>query len=354
MLVVTNPEHSRHDPQVEFEQSAAHEPLEHPGRADGIRRSLAADDRFELVAPVAHSDEVVTAVHEPGLVEFLRIAWEEFQTVIGPAREVVPDVFAHARLRAGMGPAAEPSHIGGRLGWWCYETTTPLVEGTYAAARGAVDAAVTAAELLLGGERATYALCRPPGHHASASLYGGYCFFNNAAIAAEHLRRRTGAKVAVLDVDYHHGNGTQQIFYERADIQYVSLHGDPARAYPYLVGFAEETGAGAGLGATVNLPLPLGADDDTYLAALATALERISAFGAELVVVSLGLDTASTDPIGDLAVTTDGFARCGALVAELGVPTLVVQEGGYDVGTLGESVRRWLLGLSGRSGLQRE
>ncbi|MFM7684380.1 MAG: histone deacetylase family protein, partial [Actinomycetota bacterium] len=187
--------------------------------------------------------------------------------------------------------------------------------------------------------------CRPPGHHATADLYGGYCFFNNAAIVAHHVARTTGAKVTLLDVDYHHGNGSQQIFYDRDDVQYVSLHGDPARAYPYSIGFADETGSGRGLGCNINYPMPLRADDDTYVAALADALERISAFGPSLLVVSLGLDTFITDPICDLAVTTDGMGRCGALVRQLGLPTVVLQEGGYDVAALGANAQSWLVGL---------
>ncbi len=179
-----------------------------------------------------------------------------------------------------------------------------------------------------------------------APLYGGYCFFNNAAIVAHHLADTTGSKVAVLDVDYHHGNGTQQIFYERADVQVVSLHGDPVRAYPYLTGFRDEIGAGPGRGTTSNYPLPARTDDDDYLAALTAAGAEIAAFGAETVVVSLGLDTYFDDPISDLAVTPDGFERSGALVRQLGLPTVVLQEGGYATDELGDNVRRWLSGVS--------
>jgi acetoin utilization deacetylase AcuC-like enzyme len=280
-------------------------------------------------------------------VRFLSEGWALYNARHPGTREVVPDVFYRPALRDKMSPGREPESINGRVGYWCFETTTPLTEGTYEAARGAVVTALTATAMVLAGERAAYGLCRPPGHHASSSLYGGYCFFNNAAIAAHHVAATTGTKVTVLDVDYHHGNGTQQIFYDRDDVQYVSLHGDPARAYPYSVGFADETGTGRGLGHNINVPMPLRADDDLYASALATALERIRAFGPSLLIVSLGLDTFVTDPISDLAVTTEGMGRCGALVSQLGIPTVVLQEGGYDVAALGANAQSWLVGLEG-------
>jgi len=351
MQVVSTTDHRLHDPQVEFEQSAAQAPFEHPGRAERIHDALAADSSFRVVAHRSFGTGPIEAVHDPGLVRFLESAWGDYQAAFGATREVIPDVFFHDRLRAGLSAGREPEHIGGRLGWWCYETTTPLVEGTYGAARSAVDVALTAAELVAGGERSAYGLCRPPGHHASRSLYGGYCYFNNAAVAADHLVRETGSKVAVLDVDYHHGNGTQQIFYDRDDVLYVSLHGDPRRAYPFLVGYDDETGAGRGSGCNCNFPLPERTEDDHYLDVLGVALERIAAFGADSIVVSLGLDPFVTDPICDLSITTDGFERSGRLVGGLGLPTVVVQEGGYDVDHLGENVRRWLTGLrSGAAG----
>ncbi len=345
MRVVDNPLHVLHDPRTEIEQSGMHPPWEHVGRAEAIRSTLAADPRFTVVASSAWGLDLVRAVHEPGLVRFLAEAWAEYQVVNPGTLDVIPDVFYRPGLRRGMTPAVEPASINGRLGWWCFETTTPLTETTFRAACGAVDAAVTAAAVVLGGERAVYALCRPPGHHATTSNYGGYCFFNNAAIAAQHIVAITGAKVSVLDVDYHHGNGTQEIFYDRGDVQYVSLHGDPVRAYPFTIGFADETGTGAGLGATLNLPLAADVGDDDYLDVLDRACAAVAAFAPDVLIVSLGLDTFVTDPICDLALTTDGFARCGALVGSLALPTVVVQEGGYDVAALGNNVRAWLTGL---------
>ena len=242
MKVVYSLRHRAHHPEREFEDARFQEPFEHPGRAEIIRATLAADDRFEFIAPDDHGRAPIEAVHDPGLVDFLETAWARFQAAHGPVHDVVPDVFTHAAIRDGMGPARKPTRIGAELGWWCYETTTPVTEGTYDAARSSVDVALTAADVVLDGESVAYGLCRPPGHHAARAVYGGYCFFNNAAVTAQHLVTATGSKVAVLDVDYHHGNGTQQIFYDRDDVPFVSLHGDPERAYPYLTGHGDEVG----------------------------------------------------------------------------------------------------------------
>ncbi len=346
MKVVYTLRHRLHHPQREFEASGFQEPLEHPERAEIIRAALAADDTFELTAPDEFGLDPIEAVHDPGLVRFLESAWEEYQHERGHTHDVVPDVFAMSALRDGMGPAREPASVGMKLGWWCYEMTTPLTQGTYDAARSAVDVALTAAEIVLDGAPVAYGLCRPPGHHAAKAIYGGYCFFNNAAIVAEHLASSTGSKVAVLDVDYHHGNGTQQIFYDRPDVQFVSLHGDPQRAYPYLTGFRDEIGTGIGRGTTSNFPLPASTDDDAYLPILNAACAEVAAFKPDFVVISLGLDTYLDDPIGDLALTADGFEAAGETVSALGLPTVVLQEGGYAVDELGENARRWLLGVN--------
>jgi acetoin utilization deacetylase AcuC-like enzyme len=339
--------HRLHDPERELESSAFQAPFENPQRAELILAALLADGGFDVSEPAEWGTAPIEAVHDRGLVRFLTAAWAEYQYHVGPTHDVVPDVFAMPALRTGMGDGhGEPQPVSARLGWWCFETTTPITEGTYEAARSAVDAALSAADAVAGGEAVAYGLCRPPGHHASTSLYGGYCFFNNAAIAAHHLADATGTRVAVLDVDYHHGNGTQQIFYERDDVAFVSLHGDPQRAYPYHTGFADETGAGRGRGSTRNFPLPAALDDEGYLAALAEALDTVDRLDPAIVVVSLGLDTFGGDPICDLALTTDGFVRCGASVAERGRPLVVLQEGGYAGEALGANAVAWLRGAT--------
>jgi acetoin utilization deacetylase AcuC-like enzyme len=339
--VIWSDAHRQHAPEHEVNLGLAIPTFERPDRAERIHRSLAADARFDLVAPSAHGRAPIEAVHAPGLIDFLERAWPELNERHG-RDEFTAEVMFHAALRRGMEAGHEPTEIEAAFGWWCFETATPLVQGTYAAARASVDIALTAADHVLAGDRVAYGLCRPPGHHAASDVYGGFCFFNNAAVVAEHIVRSTGATVTVLDVDYHHGNGTQQIFYDRPDVQFVSLHGDPVRAYPWFLGHADETGTAAGRGTTLNVPLAAGTDDDTYLARLADVAEVIAAFGPSVLVVSLGTDTYWNDPISDLTLTADGYSRCGALVASLGVPTVVVQEGGYDIDAIGANVHAWL------------
>jgi acetoin utilization deacetylase AcuC-like enzyme len=318
---------------------------ESPARAESIRAALDAEPRITLCEPAEHGLDPVLAVHDAALVRFLEGAWLDWSRRHPRLPQAVPDTFPSARLRTGMGEHAPPRGIDGALGYWCFDTATPVVAGTWAAARAAADVALTAADLVLAGEPAAYGLCRPPGHHAPRAAFGGYCYLNNAAIAAEQLCRQSAGRVAVLDLDYHHGNGTQQIFYQRSDVQYVSLHGDPHRAYPYFAGYADETGAGAGHGCTLNLPLPAGLDDAGYLAAASQAIEEIDAFGPDLVLVSLGADTAADDPLGDLRLTEDGFASLGTAVGDLRRPVVVIQEGGYSVDRLGGYVAAFLAPL---------
>jgi acetoin utilization deacetylase AcuC-like enzyme len=344
--VFASPHHRRHDPQQEIESSGFQPPYEHPGRADSIAAALDPDPWFDVAEPAEWGTGPIEAVHDAGLVRFLETAWADYQREVRPVHDVVPDVFALGGLREGMGPRPEPQPVAARLGRWCFETTTPLTEGTFVAAVSAVNCALSATDAVLAGDAVGYALCRPPGHHATSALYGGYCFFNNAAVAAAYALAAGCARVTVLDVDYHHGNGTQQIFYSRGDVQFVSLHADPVRAYPYHTGFDDETGSGAGRGTNLNVPLAAGVDDEAYLVALGRALDAVDRFEPELVVVSLGADTFVGDPMCDLALSTDGFERCGRAVGERGHRLVVLQEGGYAVGELGENVRRWLVGAA--------
>jgi len=348
MRVVYSPQHLTHDPQHEVSDGQQIGNFEVPERAETIRRALEADGGFTFGGPTEHGAGPITVVHDPDMLAYLEGSWAGWVAAGQTAMEMFPDTFPLPAYREGMGPGRQPATPLAQLGRWCFDTATPMVEGTYPAARDAVDVALTAADLALGGERAVYGLCRPPGHHAARAMFGGYCFLNNAAIVAEDLARRTGEPVAILDVDYHHGNGTQQVFYGRADVLYVSLHGDPDRAYPYFSGFAEETGAGQGEGTNLNLPLSEGCTDEEYLVNLDLGLQAIAAFGGSTLVVSLGMDTYGRDPICDLALTTEAYHEAGRRVAELGRTTIALQEGGYFVPHLGENVRNWLLGLEGR------
>jgi acetoin utilization deacetylase AcuC-like enzyme len=324
--------------------------FEAPERAIEIERALVADGGFRLVEPDAFGPDPITAVHDRDLVELVDTVWSDALAAgdIDGSRPMIPDTFKLASYAGPMQLGELPSGAH-RLGAYCFDTATPIVAGTAAAAHVAVDVALTTAARVVGGERLAYGLCRPPGHHAAGGMLGGYCFFNNAAIVAEWLRREAGfARVAILDVDYHHGNGTQQIFWERGDMLYVSLHADPARAYPYYSGFASETGGGDGEGRTLNLPLPAATGMDGYATALGRGLEAIGAFAPDApLVLSLGFDTFEHDPIGDLALRTADYHQIGGMVAAGGLPVVALQEGGYAIDAIGANARAFLRGLRG-------
>ena len=325
-------------------------------RAESIRAALEADGGFELVEPTDHGRGPIEAVHDPGLVRFLEESWPAVERERIPRPALIADTYPSRPMFEGMSEAVlatrpEPDAIAGRAGWWGLDTANPIVAGTYDAARGAVDVALTTLDLVLAGERVAYGLCRPPGHHAARSMAGGYCFFNNAAIAAEAATRATGERVAILDLDFHHGNGTQQIFWRRGDVFYASLHGDPRRIYPFFLGHADETGEGEGAGENLNLPLPAGTGDEAYLDALERALGAIADRPGGLVIVSLGFDTYRDDPICDFALTTPVYHEIGRRVASLGRPLVVLQEGGYHLPTLGANAVAWLRGAAGQAGL---
>jgi acetoin utilization deacetylase AcuC-like enzyme len=351
MRVVYSPRHLDHEITTQTILGVQVPANEVAARAERIRATLAADGGFELLEPTEHGEGPITAVHDPGLLAFLREAWSSARQAGIPYPFLTPETIRSIWATEGMsdGVLREPPHPYGRSGHRALDTSTYIVAGTYGAARAAVDVALTAVDLVLdGGESAAYGLCRPPGHHAARSMYGGFCYFNNAAIAAQAIAGRTGERVAILDVDYHHGNGTEQIFWRRGDVLYVSLHADPDRQYPYFLGYEDEVGEGEGRGANLNIPLPAGLDDAGYLAVLDRGLERIASEPGSIVVVSLGFDTYTLDPIGDFAITTAAYHEVGRRVAALGRKLVILQEGGYHVPTLGDNARAWLRGAEGR------
>ncbi len=353
MKVVYTASHLAHDVTHETIAGVSEPAYEVAERGERIRAALEADGGFELVAPTAHGEAPITAVHDPGLVRFLEEAWSELRG-LGLGRPfLIPDTYPNPAMFEGMTDAgrsrlAEPASVLGRAGWWGFDSSTPIVAGTYEAARAAVDVALTTVDLVLGGEQAAYGLCRPPGHHAARAMYAGYCFFNNAAIAADAIVRATGERVAILDVDFHHGNGTQQLFWRRGDVRYVSIHADPDRQYPYFLGRPDEVGEGEGTGENRNLPLPAGTTDEAYLAALDDALDTVLGAPGSVVVVSLGFDTYGLDPLGDFALTTAVYHQVGRRVAATGRRLVLLQEGGYHRPTLGLNARAWLRGAEGR------
>jgi acetoin utilization deacetylase AcuC-like enzyme len=348
--LVASDDHLAHDGLVELMAGREVPCYESPERATVIRQALLATGGYELVAPTDHGPDPIAAVHSMALIDLVEHAWTDAMAAgRDPSRPLLPDTFLLREYAAGMSLERLPVGRHDRLGAFCFDTATPIVEGTAGAARAAVDIALTALDLVLAGEPVAYGLCRPPGHHAGRTLIGGYCFFNNAAIVAQAARDRGAQRVAILDVDFHHGNGTQGIFWERGDVLYASLHGDPAGIYPYYSGYATERGTCAGEGTTLNLPLPAGTDGDAYLATLDEALETIRAFEPDApLVVSLGFDTYHADPICNLALQTDDYARVASAIASLEMPVVAIQEGGYAIEALGANAVAFLGGVAER------
>jgi acetoin utilization deacetylase AcuC-like enzyme len=327
-----------HDPDGEIWVGLRTPGTESAARTDAI---LAALDGSTVVAADEHTDDVLLAVHDTALVEYLRTAWEDWVRAGLPddpgQNRVVPYVFPHPGLGA---PAPHvPTAAWARSGFFTYDTMTLVGPGTWDAARGAVDAVLTVVDLVAAGAPHAYACVRPPGHHACRTCFGGSCYLNNSAVAAEALRRH-GSRVAVLDIDAHHGNGTQEIFWERDDVRTTSVHVDPAAGwFPHYLGFADETAGGGNR----NIPVTPGSGDEEWLAAVRKAAAWTR--GADVLVVPLGVDAAAGDPESPLRVTADGFREAGRIIGGLGVPTVLIQEGGYDLDTLGLLVREFLLGV---------
>ena len=348
MPVVWSDLHRHHEPGGEVWIGVRTPGTELPARAERILATLEAAGA-PLVAAGEHGDAEALRLHDPGLVDYLETAWDRWRGAgldADPGQDrVVPYVFPTPALLAGLAPAV-PAAAAARAGSFAYDTMTLIGPGTWEAARGAVDAALTAAGLVAGGEPAAYACCRPPGHHATATGFGGSCYLNNAAAAAAHLRDELGGPVAVLDVDAHHGNGTQAIFYETPDVLVGSVHVDPGAGwFPHFLGFASEEGAGSGRGANRNLPLAPGSGDEPWLEAIATLCEWARGAGAGGLVVPLGVDAAGGDPESPLRVSADGFVAAGHLLGALGLPTVLVQEGGYDLEAIGGLVAATLSGF---------
>jgi acetoin utilization deacetylase AcuC-like enzyme len=303
-----------------------------------------------VTAATPHDVSTLVAVHDAELVEHLATIWSQWQAGgyerdYGRSR-VVPYVFPTPGLLGDL-PMRSPAAIHGRAGRFCYDTMTLVGPGSWEAIKAAADAALTAADLVAAGTRTAYALCRPPGHHTTRSAYGGSCYLNNAAIAAQALRSSGAERVAVIDIDAHHGNGTQAIFYDRDDVFFLSLHSDPKWDFPYFLGFADEVGEDKGEGFNANYPMPWGTAWDRYVEALRDAIARIRRYAPDVIVVSLGVDTFKADPISKFKLEMADYPKIGAMIAELGRPTLFVMEGGYAVEEIGINTVALLQGFEG-------
>ena len=327
MLRFFDPRQLAHAPAHEIHNGRIEPCAELPSRAESILAAIGGAE-----PPADHGEAPLLRVHPSDYLDFLKGAYKEWRAA-GRGGEAIPYAFPAVRRRA-----LKLDRIDAKLGRYAYDSCTPMVADTWLSAYWSAQSALSATEAVLNGNRAAFALCRPPGHHAGADYFGGYCFLNSAAIAAEAALAAGRRKVAILDIDYHHGNGTQDIFYARGDVLFVSIHADPATDYPFYWGHADETGEGEGDGATLNLPLPRGTRMPQFERALGQALERVAAFGAEMLILSFGADTYAGDPISHFAIETEDFPRIGTRIAALGLPTVIVMEGGYAVGALGQNV----------------
>ncbi|PPJ48398.1 histone deacetylase family protein [Rhizobium sp. KAs_5_22] len=341
MKVFYAEEQKRHDPKF-FLSSGGRQPNpEQPERVERLLNGARAAG-LTVARPIEHGLGPISAIHTPEYLDFLKRIYQRWQHIEGASEEVIPNI--HPIARGGTYPASAV----GQAGYHMADTSCPISAETWDSACWSAWSAVSAADAVVAGESASYALCRPPGHHAFRDVAGGFCFFNNSAIAAQRLRR-SAERVAIIDVDLHHGNGTQGVFYERADVLTVSIHADPVRFYPFFWGHADERGEGLGLGYNFNLPLARKSNDAAYLEALSAALRRVEAFSPDAIVIALGLDAFEKDPFGGLSVSTPGFALIGEAIAKLGRPAVIVQEGGYLCDELGDNLTSFLDGYGAKA-----
>ncbi|WP_068083410.1 histone deacetylase family protein [Polycladidibacter stylochi] len=330
-----------HNPQHEISDGYLRPANEVPQRAKMIVNQLIKQNFGEVLEPDCFSINRLQRIHSDEYLQFLEGFWQHWLDEGRREEEAFPFVWPRPDLRTDR----VPQHLDGKLGFYSFDAGTPIMQHTWEAARKSADTALSAARCLSMGETAAFALCRPPGHHAHEAMFGGYCFLNNAAVAAQYLHDQGASRVSILDIDYHHGNGTQSIFYARKDVQFVSLHADPEQEFPYFLGYQDETGEGAGLGYNHNFPLPLGTGWEQWQRTLQQALKIIQIFSPDALVVSVGVDTFEIDPISQFKLQTQHFRPIGAQLAQLKKPTLFCMEGGYAVEEIGINLLELLQGF---------
>lgn len=336
-------DHRLHFPQGELHGGELVTPFERPSRIEHVLQRLKVRGFPEVEAPGDCDLDWLASVHDAGYLAFLESAWDEWKAE-GFAGELIATSFPVRRMPGG---GRIPRDIDGKAGYYCLAAETAITGGTWKAALSSCASAQAAQRMVADGARSAFALCRPPGHHAALDLYGGYCFINNAAVAATGFLRDGAHRVAILDIDFHHGNGTQDIFFERDDVFFASLHGHPEDAFPFFIGHADETGSGSGCGLTANYPMRPGTGYSEWQVALGDALKRITAFGADALVVSLGVDAFKDDPISFFTLESADFADCGRRIAAASLPTVFVMEGGYAIEAVGINTVNVLEGFSG-------
>ncbi|MBB3066373.1 histone deacetylase family protein [Limibacillus halophilus] len=344
MKTIYSEDHRLHHARLELIDGTLKPAVEMPSRADTVLARVREVGLGSVDTPTRHPRTAIERVHAPAYVAFLEQAWSLW-TATGRAHDALP---LNWPIRGFRG--REPEAIDGKLSYYSFDAGSPITAGTWQAAISAVDVALTGVDVLNAGARSVFSLCRPPGHHAAADYYGGYCFLNNAAIAAQALRDQGAARVAILDVDYHHGNGTQSIFYERSDVYFLSIHGDPLQEFPYFLGYADELGEASGQGFNRNYPLRWGSGFDLWSAALKDACKVISDYRADALVVSLGVDTFEKDPISQFKLKSPDYLEIGRTIAALKLPTLFAMEGGYAVAEIGVNAVNVLSGFDEAAG----
>ncbi|MFM2278027.1 MAG: hypothetical protein RLZZ444_258 [Pseudomonadota bacterium] len=330
MKTVFSPRHLGHSNQLELVAGAIVPAFEKPSRAQYIHDRIIDVGLGPIIGPDEYDLSSASRVHRQDYLDFLPTVYPRWKEA-GRDGTALPFTWPTRGLRGDV----VPEFIDGALGYYSFDAGIGFVEGTWDAVKSSHDVALTAANLVKGGERSAYALCRPPGHHAGAGFMGGYCYINNAAVAAQWFLDQGAARIAILDVDYHHGNGTQEIFYRRKDVQVINFHADPMQEYPYFLGHADEKGEGEGEGFNLNYPMRWGTTWESWSAALEDGCRKLIDYGPDVVIVSLGVDTFEKDPISKFKLKTEDFPKIGARIRKLGLPTLFVQEGGYAVAEIG-------------------
>ena len=343
MLTFYNEHHAQHRGRFEMFRGDQVPCFETPDRADMVLAECERRGLGQIVTPHGVSLQSLERIHTPRYLHFLRNAWNEWSSLdlSNAEKDAIPSVWPIRGMRHDI----EPDNFAARMGLYSMDSGTPITAGTWIAAKTGADCAVNAAHALRLGERGTFALTRPPGHHAGADFFGGYCFLNNAALAAQHMLDDGARRVAILDIDYHHGNGTQSIFYKRNDVLFMSIHADPRSEYPFYLGHADETGDGAGTGYNMILPLAHGSSTADWFMALESACLKLASFAPDALVVSLGVDTFAGDPLSHFALQSSDFLRIGERIGHTGLPTAFVLEGGYAVAEVGINVVNVLEGF---------